>query len=204
MKSWRTWVMGAAIGVLALLASAQHASAAATSGSQVPLSPRSSARIASLTAQSHTNTSPQPSRRPAPRHTSRATSRTSTHRTHSRTRGAGKGMATASVQDQLSGDVAWKILPAQDMVYIDVDDLVTSGRGPPRAGPQYVSIQAPCPNRRCVPCPAIESQVVLTLPPPSRIPSPSSSQVWLIEPPLVVRHEGAAACIDLPSIGDPS
>jgi hypothetical protein len=200
MKSWRTWVMGAAIGVLALLAGAQHASAAATSGSQVPPSQRSSGRIASLTAQSHTKLPPQPSRRPAPRHTSR----TLAHRTHSRSRGAGKAMGIASVQDRLRGDVAWKIPPAQSMVYINVDDLVTSGRGPPRAGPQYAPIPAPCRNR--VPRPAIESRIVLFLPSHSPNPrtSPSSTQVRLPEPPSAVRHEGAAACIDLPSNGDPS
>jgi hypothetical protein len=204
MKSWRAMVMGVAIGVLALGASAQHASAAANSGSQVPLSPRTHGRSASLTALSHTNMSPQPSRRPAPRHTNRGASRTVAHRTHSRTRSAGKAMAIANVQDRLSADVAWKILPAQSMVYINVDDLVCSGRGPPRAGPQSPLIRAPRPAQTCVPSPVVESQVVLSPSTRGPIPSPSSPQVWLEEPPSAVRHEGAAARFDLPSIGDPS
>ncbi len=116
----------------------------------------------------------------------------------------GKSIAIVGMQDRPAGDVAWKIPPAQSMVYINVDDLVISGRGPPRAGPQYVSIPAPCLNRSCVPCPATESQVVPILQShhPNRIAG--SPHEWLTEPSIAVRHEGAAACIDLPSNGDPS
>jgi hypothetical protein len=89
------------------------------------------------------------------------------------------------------------------MVYIDVDDLVTSGRGPPRAGPDSDVIAAPRRGLFLAPRPAIESQIVPQSSHQVSIPSHHTNALRLIEPQPAAGLEGTAARPDPPSFGDP-
>ena len=212
MKSLRVFAFGIAIGVLAVLGYAPPASAA---GAQHHGSPRPS-RPASSTSGVHLSRTsqsvPDPSRRPAPRHTSRATPRPVSHRTSSRAKFGGQTGLLDSIQENQPQMIAWRIGAEQSISHSHMDDLVISGRGPPRAGPQPLVSRVCHPTRRCAPCPVAESQVVLFLRTPDRqLPSQlsnaksvSSPLEGLLGPPRAVRLEGTAARLHLPSLGESS
>ncbi len=208
MKSLRLLAFGVAIGVLAFLWNAPPASAGnaveRTSAPRLPR-PQSTTRVLSVGRPSQPN--PMPARRPAPHHPSRSPARTASHRSQSRSRSDGFAATLIRTQDDPTPLFAWRIGAFRSIAHSSLDGLVNSGRGPPRAGPQLSASRACSPIRRCVSRPASDSQVVLLLPAPSRHLQATSqvgsmSQRGLMVPPRAVRHEGTAACLSSPSLGE--
>jgi hypothetical protein len=206
MKSLRVFAFGVAIGVLAILGNAPPATAA---GARHHGLPRTS-RPASSTPRTHlsraSQSTPEPSRRPAPRHPARNAARPVSHRSTNRGKFSNQAATLNSVQESNPQMMAWRIGASQSIAHNHMDDLVISGRGPPRAGPQLFASRVCRPERRCVPCPATESQVVLLLRSPvPQLPSDSQSNSFapegLFGPPRAVRHEGTAARLHSPSLG---
>ena len=207
MKSLRIFAFGAAIGVLAILGSAPPAAAA---GARHHVSPRAH-RAASKTPRMHlsrvSQSFPDPSRRPAPRHPARTTPRPISHQAQARSKFNSQAATLGSIQDNNPHMLAWRIGASQSIAHGYMDDHVISGRGPPRAGPQQFAFRVCHPERRCAPCPAAESPVVLLLQTPvPQLPSRSQSQSFppegLFGPPRAVRHEGTAARLHSPSLGE--
>ncbi len=216
MKSLRVFAFGVAIGVLAILGSAQSASAA---GARHSRSPRTS-RPAHAARHTHlrrvSQSIPDPSRRPVPRHPTRAATRPASHQSRSRYNGNDQTAVLESIQGNHPQMVAWRIGASESIAHKYMDDHVISGRGPPPAGPQLYASRACHPKRRCVPCPVPDSQVVLFLraPPqhPTQLQSSNSSSSnsssntlapeGLFGPPRAVRYEGTAARLHSPSLGE--
>src|SRR6266850_2565592 len=208
MKSLRVFAFGVAIGVLAILGSAPPASAAGARHHHG--SPRTS-RPASKTPRMHlsrvSQSFPDPSRRPVPRHPARTTPRPITHQSQTRTKFSGQAATLGSIQDNHPQMIAWRISASQSIAHSYMDDHVISGRGPPRAGPEHFASRVCHPERRSVPCPVTESQVVLLLRVPApQLPSNSQSNTippeGLFGPPRAVRLEGTAARLHSPSQGE--
>jgi hypothetical protein len=209
MKSLRVFAFGMAIGVLAVLGSAPPASAAGARHNGSPRPSRSASAIPGIHASRASQSVPDPSRRPAPRHPSRPAARPVSHRPAGRAKFGGQTATLNSIQENQPQMIAWRIGAAQSIGHSYMDDLVNSGRGPPRAGPQFVLRACP-PTRRCAPCPATDSQVVLLLPAPQIVSQLSNSQSsslppeGLLGPPRAVRYEGTPARLQLPSQGESS
>lgn len=211
MKSLWVFAFGVAIGVLAVLGSAPPASAAGARHSGPPSPSRSASTTPRLHSSRASQSIPYPSRRPAPRHPIRSAPRPVSHQSPTRGKSGGQSATLNSIQENHPHMIAWRIGVSLSIAHAYRDDHVISGRGPPRAGPQFVS-RACHPTRRCVPCPVAESQVVLLLrspgpPPPSQIePSISGFATLppegLFGPPRAVRPEGTAARIHSPSLGE--
>jgi hypothetical protein len=208
MKSLRVFAFGVAIGVLAILGSAPPAAAA---GARHHGSPRTS-HPASRHPRTHlrwaSQSIPDPSSRPAPRPPARTNPRPISHQSPIRTKFGGQVAALESIQDNHPQMIAWRIGASQSIGHSYMDDHVISGRGPPRAGPQHLASRVCHPERRCAPCPVTESQVVLLLRTPSpelpsRFQSSSFPPEGLFGPPRAVRHEGTAARLNSPSLGEP-
>ena len=213
MKSLRVFVFGVAIGVLAFLGSAPSASAA---GARHSRSPRTS-RPAHAARHTHlrrvSQSIPDPSRRPVPRHPTRAATRPTSHQSRSRYNGNDQTAVLGSFQENHPQMVAWRIGASESITHNYMDDHVISGRGPPPAGSQLYACRACHPQRsRCAPCPVADSQVVLLLripnsQIPSQLQSSSSNSIpfppeGLFGPPRAVRHEGTAARLHSPSLGE--
>lgn len=203
MKSLRVLAFGVAIGVLAILGSAPSADAAGTRESGTPRPSRPASIAPGIHASRVSQSIPDHSRRPAPRHPCRSTPRPASHRSPTRAKAGGQASAFESIQEVQPQMIAWRISASQSIPHIYTDDLVISGRGPPREGPQHFASRASSPKRRCVPRPATESLVVLLLRNPGpRLPSTllstnsqsnTLSTEGLLGPPRAVRHEGTAA-----------
>jgi hypothetical protein len=208
MKSLRLLAFGLAIGVLAILSSERPASAGtAAERSSAPRPNRPQPVAHALTVGRTSQRNPVPARRPAPHHPSRVPASTHSNRLKGRPRPGVHTAILPQTQDHPAFLFAWRIGHSRSIAHSSLDDLVNSGRGPPRAGPQLSASRACFPIRRCVPCPALDSQVVLQ--PlefsqhlqgthPMRAKSPRGPTV----PPRAVRHEGPAARLSSPSQGD--
>jgi hypothetical protein len=201
-----------AIGVLAVLGNAPPASAAGARHNGLPRSSRPASETRGTHFGRASQSVPDPSRRPAPRHSSRTAPRPVSHRPTTRGKFGGQTATLNSIQDSHPQMIAWRIGAAQSIGHSYMDDLVNSGRGPPRAGPQLFVSRVCHPTRRCAPCPASDSQVVLSLqtPEPQLLSQLSNSQSnsfpleGLFGPPRAVRFEGTAARLHLPSLGESS
>ena len=208
MKSLRLFAFGVAIGVLAILWNAPPASAGnAVERTSAPRAPRSQSATRALTAVRSSQPNPTPARRPAPHHPSRSPVRTNSHRTQSRSRSDGSQATLTRTQDDPTPLFAWRIGQFRSIAHSSLDGLVNSGRGPPRAGPQHSTTWACSPGSRCVLRPASDSQAVLSLRFPSQhlqFPTDVRSIALrgLMVPPRAVRHEGTAALLSLPSLGE--
>jgi hypothetical protein len=206
MKSLRVFAFGAAIGVLAILGSAPPAAAAGARHHGLPRAHRAASKTPRMHLSRVSQSFPDPSRRPVPRHPARTTPRPINHQTQIRTKYGSLAAALGSVQDNNPQMIAWRIGASQSLAHSYMDDHVISGRGPPRAGPQHFASRVCHLERRCAPCPATESQVVLLLRPapklPSRFQSTSFPPEGLFGPPRAVRLEGTAARLHSPSQGE--
>ena len=205
MKSLRVLAFGLAIGVLAILANPQPAAAGAP-GRDASRQSRSAAGRPNLCASRPTQSHRQPSRRPLPRHPIRSTTRIASHRSHHRTKNDGHNGFVGESHEAIAESFASRVGSLPHLRRINLDDLVCSERGPPRAGPQSDAIRVPSPDRRCVPSPAIEPQVVLNLRAENPLDRSSRSQntrgrsrEMLIGLSRTVRHEGTAVHYISPS-----
>jgi len=206
LKSLRVFAFGVAIGVIAILGSAPPAAAAGARHHRMPRTSRPAHRAPRMRLSQVSRSFPDPSRRPAPRHPARTTPRPITHQSLTRSKFGGQAAMLGSIQDNHPQMIAWRIGASHSIAHSYMDDHVISGRGPPRAGPQLLASRVCHPERRCVPCPA-ESQVVLLLRTPapqlpSRFQSTSLPPEGLFGPPRAVRHEGTAARLHSPSLGE--
>lgn len=229
MKLLRLFAFGVAIGVLASLGNAKLAQAGnAVERNSAPRHARPHSTGRALTATRHAHSSPIPARRPAPRHPSRSPVRTTSTRVKPRFRSPGYAATPVRGQEDPTPLFAWRIGHSRSIAHSSLDGLVNSGRGPPRAGPQHFAFWACPPARRCVPCPAPDSPAVLQTPGfafgSTQVASIQVSQHSLLAepylpitqrshtmfhrgpmvPPRAVRHEGTAACLASPSLGDVS
>ncbi len=231
MKLLRLFAFGVAIGVLASLGNAKLAQAGnAVERNSAPRHARPHSAGRALTAARQAQSRSIPARRPAPRHPSRSPVRTASTRVKPRFRSPGSAATPVRAQEDPTPLFAWRIGHQRSIAHSSLDGLVNSGRGPPRAGPQLFYLRACPPKNRCVPCPAPDSPAVLQT---SGFASASNSVAsasnsvslhnllvelylpitegfrptshrGLMVPPRAVRHEGTAACLSLPSLGDVS
>jgi hypothetical protein len=231
MKLLRLFAFGVAIGVLASLGSAKLAQAGnAVERNSAPRHARPHSAVRALTASRLAQSNRNPARRPVPRHPSRSPVRTASTRVKPRFRSPGSAATPVRGQEDPTPLFAWRIGHSRSIAHSSLDGLVNSGRGPPRAGPQQFAFWACPPARRCVPCPAPDSPAVLqtsgfasasnsvgfasisvsqhNLLAESYLPITQRSHPTfhrgLMVPPLAVRHEGTAACMSSPSLGDVS
>lgn len=229
MKLLRLFAFGVAIGVLASLGSAKLAQAGnAVERNSAPRHARPHSAVRALTASRLAQSNRNPARRPVPRHPSRSPVRTASTRVKPRFRSPGSAATPVRGQEDPTPLFAWRIGHYRSIAHSSLDGLVNSGRGPPRAGPQQFAFWACPPARRCVPCPASDSPAVLQtsgstfgstqvgstqvsqhnlfaeLYLPNTQRSHSTFHRGLMVPPLAVRHEGTAACLSSPSLGEVS
>lgn len=229
MKLLRLFAFGVAIGVLASLGNAKLAQAGnAVERNSAPRHARPHSTGRALTATRQAHSSPIPARRPVPRHPSRSPVRTASTRVKPRFRSPGFAATPVRGQEDPTPLFAWRIGRHRSIAHSSLDGLVNSGRGPPRAGPQHFVFRACPPARRCVPCPAPDSPAVLhtssiafgstqlgstqvsqhNLFSEPYLPNTQRSHPTfhrgLMVPPHAVRHEGTAACLSSPSLGDVS
>jgi hypothetical protein len=229
MKLLRLFAFGVAIGVLATLGSAKLAQAGnAVERNSAPRHARPHSAVRALTASRLAQSNRNPARRPVPRHPSRSPVRTTSTRVKPRFRSPGSAATPVRGQEDPTPLFAWRIGHSRSIAHSSLDGLVNSGRGPPRAGPQQFAFWACRPARRCVPCPAPDSPAVLQTSgfafsstqlgstqvsqhnqlaelylPNTQCSHPASLR-GLMVPPHAVRHEGTAACLSTPSLGDVS
>lgn len=229
MKLLRLFAFGVAIGVLATLGSAKLAQAGnAVERNSAPRHARPHSAVRALTASRLAQSNRNPARRPVPRHPSRSPVRTASTRVKPRFRSPGSAATPVRGQEDPTPLFAWRIGHYRSIAHSSLDGLVNSGRGPPRAGPQLFTFRACPPKDRCVPCPAPDSPAVLqtsgsTFGNTQVVDTQVSQHSQLAEsylpitqrshptfhrgpmvPPLAVRHEGTAACLSSPSLGDVS
>lgn len=229
MKLLRLFAFGVAIGVLATLGSAKLAQAGnAVERNSAPRHARPHSAVRALTASRLAQSNRNPARRPVPRHPSRSPVRTASTRVKPRFRSPGSAATPVRGQEDPTPLFAWRIGHSRSIAHSSLDGLVNSGRGPPRAGPQHIAFWACPPARRCVPCPAPNSLAVLQTPGftfgstqlgstqvsqhnlfaepylPNTQRSHPTFHRGLMVPPRAVRHEGTAACMSSPSLGEVS
>jgi hypothetical protein len=154
LKPLRLLVLGMGIGVLAILACPQPASAAVDPPRDTARQLRPVTAFPGIAASRSTYPHPQPARRPGPQHPSRTARTTSHPRLVKRPRVNDHAAALGLEPTAPELAAAWRIGFFRSLPYRNRDGSVISGRGPPRAGPSFSAIQEGSSDRSMRPCPA--------------------------------------------------
>ena len=153
LKPLRLLVLGMAIGVLAILARPQPASAALDPPRDTARQLRPVTAFPGMAASRSTYPHPQPARRPGPQHP--RTARTTSHPRLVKRPRANDHVAALGLEPTAPAlAAAWRIGFFSSLSYRNRDGSVISGRGPPRAGPSFSAIQECSSDRSMRPCPA--------------------------------------------------